>query len=412
VVNPALKQPAVRRLLAVALLAELAYASLNLSTMPVYLRDARGFGEAAVGIVLGVFLGTEAVAKLVTGRWADRYGTRRLIVFGPLLSVVSVILTLAAPGANGAAWETVLQGSFRVLDGIGAAMVWPALFASIAGATNERDRPTALSMLNACYLIGIALAFPLAGWINDQSRQSSAGLGLAAILFIAASLLALGLRDHRPHSQSTGLHLSRVSPWLLATGFLAFAGIGFPSFIAKLFPMDEFRMSEGQVGLLVLPTAILLAVLSAPAGRLATRWGARTTVFAGLVLCAIGTGIIGMAAIRPEARTIATVMVAAPLVGVGFLVALPAWYAFVGGAAGSATRLGAVMAAQGIGAIAAAPLGAAMYEKLQPFGVASRLGPGFAHWSPFLAASGCLSAAAIVFLAASGPAREPSDGGR
>ena len=231
------------------MLAELAYASLNLSTMPVYLRDARGFGEAAVGIVLGVFLGTEAVAKLVTGRWADRYGTRRLIVFGPLLSVVSIILTLAAPGANGAAWETVLQGSFRVLDGIGAAMVWPALFASIAGATSERDRPTALSLLNACYLIGIALAFPLAGWINDQSRQSSAGLGLAAILFIAASLLALGLRDHRPHSQSTGLHLSRVSPWLLATGFLAFAGIGFPSFIAKLFPMDEFRMSEGQVGL-------------------------------------------------------------------------------------------------------------------------------------------------------------------
>jgi MFS family permease len=235
---------------------------------------------------------------------------------------------------------------------------------------------------------------------------------MAAILFIAASLLALGLRDHRPHSQSTGLHLSRVSPWLLATGFLAFAGIGFPSFIAKLFPMDEFRMSEGQVGLLVLPTAILLAVLSAPAGRLATRLGARTTVFAGLVLCAIGTGMIGLAAIRPESRTVATVMIAAPLVGVGFLIALPAWYAYVGGAAGSATRLGAVMAAQGIGAIAAAPLGAAMYEKLQPFGVASRLGPSFAHWSPFLAASGCLAAAAIVFLAASGPAREPSDDGR
>ena len=384
------------RLLLIALFAELGFASLNLSTMPVYLRESRGFGEAAVGIVLGSFLGTEALAKVFTGRWADRYGTRPLLIVGPLLSVFSILLTVIAPRGNGAAWETVILGGLRMLDGLGAAMVWPSLFAAMAGASNREDRARGMAALNACYLIGIALAFPVAGGVNDLARNPAAGLWVALTLFVAAAITALTVRPATVESEKAESIDYRTPKTLLVVGFFAFAGIGFPSFVVKLFPMDEFHLSESQVGWLVLPVALLLAVLAGPSGRASDSFGRRRTVLGGLLLTAIGTGILGVAAWLPEWRTLTAVAIAAPLVGTGFLVALPAWYAYVGGESGSAARLGAVMAAQGIGAIAAAPMGAGMYEKLQPFGRDHGLGVAFAHWSPFAAASGCLLFAAII----------------
>ena len=384
------------RLLLIALFAELGFASLNLSTMPVYLRESRGFGEAAVGIVLGTFLATEAVAKIFTGRWADRYGTRPLLILGPLLSVGSILLTFFAPRGNGAAWETVILAGLRMMDGLGAAMVWPSLFAAMAGTTSREERGRGMASLNACYLIGIALAFPIAGGVNDVARNPAAGLMVAMALFVIAASVSLTVHPPVSHTESSEKIDLRTPKTLLVVGFFAFAGIGFPSFVVKLFPMDEFRLTESQVGWLVLPVALILAALAGPAGRASDRFGRRRTVLGGLSLAIVGTGILGIAAWVPELRSLTVLAIAAPLVGTGFLVALPAWYAFAGGETGSAARLGAVMAAQGLGAIIAAPIGAGMYEKLQPFGVAHGLGVEFAHWSPFAAASASLLFAAVL----------------
>src|SRR4051794_5459628 len=90
------RRPAVRHLLIVALLAEIGYAVLNISTMPVYLRAAptnawisngRGFGESVIGLVLVAFLLSEAVFKSPMGHLADRIGPRKLMMFGPMLSI-------------------------------------------------------------------------------------------------------------------------------------------------------------------------------------------------------------------------------------------------------------------------------------------------------------------------------------
>ena len=391
-----MRQGTAGRLLLIALFAELGFASLNLSTMPVYLRDSRGFGEAAVGIVLGTFLATEAFAKIFTGRWADRYGTRPLLIIGPLLSVASILLTSVAPRGNGAAWETIILSGLRMMDGLGAAMVWPSLFAAMAGASTKENRASGMASLNACYLIGIALAFPIAGGVNDLARNPAAGLVAALVLFVAAAVVSLSVHPTPAIAETTAKLDLRTPKTLLLVGFFAFAGIGFPSFVVKLFPMDEFNLSESQVGWLVLPVALILAALAGPAGSASDRYGKRKTVLGGLLLTAFGTGLLGAAAWIPELRALSVVAIAAPLIGTGFLVALPAWYAYVGGDSGSAARLGAIMAAQGLGAIVAAPIGAGMYEKLQPFGLSYGLGAQFAHWSPFAAASACLLLAAIL----------------
>ena len=87
--RPLFARPAVLRLLVIALLAEIGYAVLNVSTMPVYLKYDRGLGESVIGIVLVAFLFTEAVFKSPMGHLADRFGPKKLMVAGPAISVGS-----------------------------------------------------------------------------------------------------------------------------------------------------------------------------------------------------------------------------------------------------------------------------------------------------------------------------------
>src|SRR3954465_2784855 len=85
-------QSGVWRLLVVALLAEIGYAVLNISTMPVYLEAAptntwisngRGFGASIIGLVLVAFLLVEAIFKSPMGHLADRFGPKKLMLIGP-----------------------------------------------------------------------------------------------------------------------------------------------------------------------------------------------------------------------------------------------------------------------------------------------------------------------------------------
>jgi hypothetical protein len=61
-------------------------------------------------------------------------------------------------------------------------------------------------------------------------------------------------------------------------------------------------------------------------------------------------------------------------------------------------NLGAVMTAQGVGAIAGAPVGAAFYEKLQPVGMSLGLGADFGRYSPFLGCAACVAAGWMLSL--------------
>src|SRR5688572_10217060 len=82
--SPLWKRPEVLKLLVIALLAEIGYAVLNISAMPVYLKS-RGFGESVIGVVVIAFLLTEAIFKSPMGHLADRIGHKRLMMIGPAI---------------------------------------------------------------------------------------------------------------------------------------------------------------------------------------------------------------------------------------------------------------------------------------------------------------------------------------
>ncbi|KXK15622.1 MAG: Arabinose efflux permease [Armatimonadetes bacterium OLB18] len=195
--KPLLQRPAVMRLLILALLAEVGYAVLNISTMPVYLQFDRGFGASVTGLVVAAFLLSEAVFKSPMGALADRVGRKTMVVLGPSLTIFTALATLVVPFDWGTSEVLALIG-LRLVDGLGAAMLWPAMFALMSDSVEDHERQQAMSLLNMCYLLGVALALPVGGIVNDLfgrfladfSGARSPSLYLAALLFAGVSLTA------------------------------------------------------------------------------------------------------------------------------------------------------------------------------------------------------------------------------
>jgi len=119
--------PAVLAIAAVAALAELSYAVLNVSAMPVYLRDSMQYPTVWVALVSVAFLLCEGVAKGPFGILGDRVGRKNLIIAGPIISMVTALLTLLVHPSQ---WYFFML--LRVLDGLGAAALWTSALAMIA----------------------------------------------------------------------------------------------------------------------------------------------------------------------------------------------------------------------------------------------------------------------------------------
>lgn len=407
-------------MLTIAFCAEMGYAVLNISAMPVYLSMNRGFGESVIGLVLVAFLLSEAVFKGPMGHLADRFGCKRLMLMGPSLTIGTSLLTLAVPHSWGLSYQAIAIILMRVVDGIGAAMLWPAAFAMMGDTVEDDCRQQSMSLMNMCYLLAVALALPIGGIANDATfgilfqmhypkpeiASKGASLYLAALLFAIvvtvvyrlipsdASKIQAGSEHDKGFNVGEFLRAAKQIPAYLTLSLVTFAGIGFPMAIIKLFAKDQFQMSETQFGFLVLPGAAALASLSVPMSRFGESLGRFKAVHFGMGLCSIGLWIIALGGFVPFLRSPWVLALGGIPVGLGFLLAIPAWMASVSDIDKNrrATNLGAVMTAQGVGAIIGAPLGGAFYQTFQTFS------PDFGRYSPFMGCAACVTGGWLIAL--------------
>ena len=402
-----LRRPAVVKLLLIALLAETGYAVMNLSTMQPYLRDDRGFETGTIGLVIVAYLISEALFKSPMGHLSDRIGPKRLMLVGPSLSVGTALTSLVVPHTGGAFLEVLAFVGLRALDGLGAAMLWPAAFTQVSNAVEDCERQEVMSFLNLCYLVGVAIAFGVGGIANDLTGTKWASMILAAGLFLSVALAVWRfVPEIDPaevkHSPPTKTGFSdfansvRKIPTYMLLSFVTFIGIGFPFAVFKLFAADQFQLSESMVGALVLPCALAMAVFSVPMSRFGEKIGRANAVHLGMFLSSAGMWLIALGGLFPFLRHPWVFAVGGIPVGIGCLLSIPAWMASVSDIDRQArgANLGAVMTAQGMGAIVSAPIGSLLYDKLQYVG----LGHSFGRYSPFLGCAACITIGFILGL--------------
>jgi predicted MFS family arabinose efflux permease len=219
---PPLLWPFLLGLSAVAGLAELAFIIVNVSALPVYLEFGLGLPHL-VGYSLGAFYLAEALGNSPLGVLGDRLGRRRLMVMGALISVGTCLGTafLRVPQGGGPlAWLAIgLLILLRVLDGVGAAALWPALFASVSDRIHPRRQAQAMSVLNITYFVGIALG-PFVGRAGKRHMGERAGNPrpgpLRAVVFRRGRVFrgrrSGGLFCRAPPSRHAPAHRRRIFP--------------------------------------------------------------------------------------------------------------------------------------------------------------------------------------------------------
>lgn len=222
---------------------------------------------------------------------------------------------------------------------------------------------------------------------------------LASVLFCVAVIAALAVRGKVRHQQTAAdavhdeamtwdsfLKALRTVPQFLALAFVTFLGIGCISLLVKKFALDEYGLSETKFGLLVLWPALAIAVIAVPAGHLADTWGKTRCVRLGFVLCTLG--LWGIPVLHHFHVGMTGFMISSGILGVGFVLAFPAWLALLtelGGERQRGTVFAAVSTAQGLGVLLGAVIGSHLYD---PVG----------HIAPFVTAAVLVSLGTTLAL--------------
>jgi len=351
-----------------ALLAELAYAILNLSAMPMYVD--KGLHEGShIGLIFGTFLATEALSRPALGALGDRIGRKPLMVAAPALTAVTSYVTILIHGPN----TVLILIGLRALDGLGSSALWMNAFAAIGDVVGEKNRSAAMSVLNVTYMGGMALGFLLGGGANDYFGTLTASFYLASMLFVLAflALLIFFPSTGKPHHvdipghEARDFKLSHVFrsfkqvPDMVVMAVVTFLGMGLLTPIVKLYGFDHLGLTETQFGLAVAPIAAGMGIFAVPLGHLGDRFGKTTAVCWGLLASSIAMWVLALF------RSLYLAAGAGVLIGLGFTIAFPAWNALVISSTDSERRgevLGAVGFAQGLAAMAGTLVGPYIYH--------------------------------------------------
>ncbi|HEY1714338.1 MAG TPA: MFS transporter [Solirubrobacteraceae bacterium] len=362
---------------------------------------------------------------LAGGSVGDLYGHKRIVLCGLAL------FGLASLGCGVAGSAGVLV-AFRVVQGLGAALMLPGTLAVIANAYPvQRDRARAIGVwagvgscaLPAGPLLGgllvqtagwrwvfllnvpiVAVALVAAGRVVTESREPTtraldlpgAALGAVALVGVTfavisgghggsavptviagacavAGTIAFVAAERRARDPLLPLGLLRQRAFVIANavaGAMNLATLGL-LFVVTLYLQDVRHDGALTAGILLLPLFVPLSVLAPVGGRIVARAGSRPPMIGGLLLAAVGVGLLTLS----DATTgFLTMLPAVLLWGMGLalltpavvsaaVAAVPAGRAGLGSAVNNSAR-------QAAGAIGIAAFGA----------IASTPGsPGFVH---------------------------------
>ena len=150
-----------------------------------------------------------AMFMLTGGKIGDIIGRRKAFVIGLIIYACGSAMTAVAPTV------AVLTLGWSILEGLGAALVLPALAALIAGNFQGKARVTAYAVIGGVAGAGIAVGPIVGGWATTELSWRVVFLGeVVLVLFILA--LSKFLADAK--REGPKIHLDFVGTVLSAAG--------------------------------------------------------------------------------------------------------------------------------------------------------------------------------------------------
>lgn len=286
--------------------------------------------------VVNAYTLTLAGLILLGGGLGDRYGRRRIFLIGTVWFALASLLCGLAPTI-----EVLIAA--RALQGVGGALLTPGSLAIIQASFCREDRPRAVGAWSGLGGVASAIGPLVGGWLvqgpgwrwaflinlpfaavvllvalrhvpetrDEQAdgRFDVAGSVLAALalagvtyglidlgaplplavgVLLGAAFVLLEVRRSPAALVPVGLFKDRVFTAVNVVTLIMYGAMGVAFFLLGLQLQVVSGFSPVAAGSALLPTTLLMLVLSAPAGELARRVGPRLPMTAGILLAGLG----------------------------------------------------------------------------------------------------------------------------
>jgi MFS family permease len=206
----------------------------------------------AIQAVITIYTLVMAAFMITGGKIGDRIGRRRTFGLGLTVYAVGSGLTAVAPTL------LVLVLGWSIVEGLGAALLLPALAALVGGNYVGKERAVAYGLIGGLSGAGIAIGPLLGGWVTTNLTWRLMFVG--EVVVVVADLLVIRWIDDVPitgpraHIDVVGSALSVVGLGLVVLGVLKSAEWGWLQPRNPPFPVLEFSPTLFMIaaGLVVL----------------------------------------------------------------------------------------------------------------------------------------------------------------
>lgn len=217
---------------------------------------------AVVGYMVAVFAFVQLISSPIAGRWADRYGRKRMIVIGLVIFGLSELLF-----GIGKTVEVLFLS--RMFGGLSSAFIMPAVTAFIADITTAHERPKALGYMSAAINTGFIIGPGLGGFLAEFSARLP--FYVAGFLGVFAAILSFILLKEPErleetkvpeHSQSTTWKVAFKPIYFIPLLLIFISSFGLSAFesLFSLFIDHKFGFSPKDIAIIIMGGGIIGAV--------------------------------------------------------------------------------------------------------------------------------------------------------
>lgn len=142
---------------------------------------------AVVGYMVAFFAFTQLIVSPIAGRWVDQFGRKRMILIGLVIFALSEFIF-------GIGQKVEMLFLSRMLGGVSAAFIMPAVTAFIADITTLEQRPKALGYMSAAISTGFIIGPGFGGFLGEINPRLPFFFA-AALAFITAIIAIAVLHE-------------------------------------------------------------------------------------------------------------------------------------------------------------------------------------------------------------------------
>ncbi|OLS40097.1 multidrug efflux MFS transporter NorA [Bacillus sp. MRMR6] len=254
------------------------------------LMNELGITGTTIGYLTAAFAIAQLIVSPFAGKAADKYGRKIMIVIGLFIFGFSEFLF-------GIGKEIEMLFFSRILGGISAAFIMPAVTAYIADITNLETRPKALGYMSAAISTGFIIGPGIGGFLAEFGTRVpfffAGAMGtIAAILSILLLSEPNRTEDHNEQNPDGKNSFKRIlaPKYFLAFILIFIASFGLAAFESffSLFVDHKFQFTPADIAIVITGGAIFGAVSQVLLfDRLTRVWGEIKLIRYSLILSAL-----------------------------------------------------------------------------------------------------------------------------